>query len=44
MQNKKSGMKKYKFTPNLKSLIARFLSKMAHHFLLNVKLFEMLQC
>ena len=33
---KKCGMDKCKFTPNLKSLIARFMSRMVHHFLLNL--------
>ena len=35
MLNKKWGMKQLEFTPNLKSLIARFWSIMARHFLLN---------
>ena len=39
MQNTKCGMKECKFTQNLKSLVARFSSKMAHHFLLNLLLF-----
>ena len=34
--NAKSGVKECKFTVNLKSLIARFSSEMAHNFLLNV--------
>ena len=41
IRNKKCGMKEYKFTLNLKSLIARFSSKMAHNFLLNLYLFSM---
>ena len=36
MQNKNCRMKECKFTPNLKSLIAHFSSKMADHFLLNL--------
>ena len=36
IRNKNCGMKECKFTPNLKFLIARFLSKVAHHFLLNL--------
>ena len=36
MSNKNCGMKEYKFTPDLKLLIVRFLSKMAHQFLLNL--------
>ena len=36
MPNTEFRMKESKFTPNLKLLIARFLSKIAHHFLLNL--------
>ena len=41
IQNKKCEMKECKFTPNLKSLIVRFSSKMAHYFVFNLKLFMM---
>ena len=44
MWNKKYGMKECKLTPNLKSLIATFFSKMAHHLLLNLYLLKMLSC
>ena len=39
IQNKICGMAQCKFTPNLKSLTARFLSKIAHHVLLNLCFF-----
>ena len=35
MRNKKCGMKECKFTPNLKSLIESFSSKITHLFFLN---------
>ena len=36
MGNKKCGMEECEFTPNLKTLIARFSGKMAHHIWLNL--------
>ena len=39
MRNTIWGMKKCKFTPNLKSLNACFLSKMAHHFFVKLVTF-----
>ena len=42
IRNTKCEMKECKFTSNLKSLIVHFLSKMAHHFLLNLTFLNVL--